>query len=34
MEEVGTGVTVKGGNVMGGDVVDVDEWFEWIGELL
>ena len=34
MEEVGTGVTAKGGNVVGGDVVDVDDWFEWIGELL
>jgi len=34
MEEMGTGVTVKGGNVIGGGVVDVDDWFDWIGELL
>jgi signal recognition particle receptor subunit beta len=34
MEEVGTGVTVKGGNVIGGDGVDVEAWFEWIAALL
>lgn len=33
MEEVGTSVTVKGGNVTGGGV-DVKSWFEWIAEQL
>ncbi|KAF2877617.1 signal recognition particle receptor beta subunit-domain-containing protein [Massariosphaeria phaeospora] len=34
MEEVGTGVVVKGGNVIGGDGTDVKSWFEWIGAQL
>lgn len=34
MEEVGTGVTVKGGHVISSDGVDVADWFEWIAELL
>lgn len=34
MEEVGTGVSVKGGNVIGSDGVDVGDWFEWIAALL
>ena len=34
MEEVGTSVTVKGGNVLGGEGADVKSWFEWIAEHL
>ncbi|KAF1995274.1 P-loop containing nucleoside triphosphate hydrolase protein [Amniculicola lignicola CBS 123094] len=34
MEEVGTTVTVKGGNVIGGDAADVQSWWEWIAEHL
>ncbi|KAF2684411.1 P-loop containing nucleoside triphosphate hydrolase protein [Lentithecium fluviatile CBS 122367] len=34
MEEAGTGVVVKGGNVVGGNGVHVGDWFEWIADLL
>ncbi|KAL5401649.1 hypothetical protein PMIN03_011323 [Paraphaeosphaeria minitans] len=34
MEEVGTTVTVQGGNVIGGDGVDVTSWYEWIAAQL
>ncbi|KAF2188634.1 P-loop containing nucleoside triphosphate hydrolase protein [Zopfia rhizophila CBS 207.26] len=34
MEEVGTSVTVKGGNVLGGDGSDVKSWWEWVAEQL
>ncbi|KAF2788303.1 P-loop containing nucleoside triphosphate hydrolase protein [Melanomma pulvis-pyrius CBS 109.77] len=34
MEEVGTGVTVMGGNVLGGDGTDVKGWWEWVAEHL
>ncbi|ORY10350.1 signal recognition particle receptor beta subunit-domain-containing protein [Clohesyomyces aquaticus] len=34
MEEVGTGVVVKGGNVLGGEGTDVQAWYEWIAEQL
>jgi len=34
MEEVGTSVGVEGGNVLGGEGVDVKAWFGWIGEQL
>ncbi|KAF2475754.1 P-loop containing nucleoside triphosphate hydrolase protein [Lindgomyces ingoldianus] len=34
MDEVGTSVVVKGGNVLGGDGADVRGWLEWIAEQL
>lgn len=34
MEEVGTSITIKGGNVIGGDGIDVKSWFSWIAEQL
>ncbi|KAF2013017.1 P-loop containing nucleoside triphosphate hydrolase protein [Aaosphaeria arxii CBS 175.79] len=34
MEEVGTGVVVRGGNVLGDGGADVKAWFEWVGEQL
>jgi len=34
MEEVGTTVSVQGGNVLGSDGSDVRSWFEWIAEHL
>ncbi|KAF2259889.1 hypothetical protein CC78DRAFT_547985 [Lojkania enalia] len=34
MEEVGTSVVVKGGNVLGGDGTDVKNWWDWISEQL
>jgi len=34
MEEVGTSVTVRGGNVLGGDGTDVGSWWEWVAEQL
>ena len=34
MEEVGTTVTVQGGNVIGGEGADVKSWYEWIAAQL
>ncbi|KAF2203827.1 P-loop containing nucleoside triphosphate hydrolase protein [Delitschia confertaspora ATCC 74209] len=34
MEEVGTNVSVRGGNVVGGQGSDVKDWWEWIAEQL
>lgn len=34
MEEVGTNVTVQGGNVIGGGSADVKSWYEWIATQL
>ncbi|KAF1976340.1 P-loop containing nucleoside triphosphate hydrolase protein [Bimuria novae-zelandiae CBS 107.79] len=34
MEEVGTTVTVHGGNVIGGESADVKSWYEWIAAQL
>lgn len=34
MEEVGTMVTVQGGNVIGGEGADVKSWYEWIAAQL
>ncbi|KAF2647110.1 P-loop containing nucleoside triphosphate hydrolase protein [Lophiostoma macrostomum CBS 122681] len=34
MEEVGTSVKVRGGNVLGGDGPDVKDWFAWIAQQL
>lgn len=34
MEEAGTSVAVRGGNLLGGEGSDVKSWFEWIAEQL
>jgi signal recognition particle receptor subunit beta len=34
MEEVGTSVVVRGGNVLGSEGSDAKKWFEWIAEHL
>ena len=34
MEEVGTNVTVQGGNAIGGGAADVKSWYEWIAAQL
>ncbi|KAJ4291690.1 hypothetical protein N0V90_009585 [Kalmusia sp. IMI 367209] len=34
MEEVGTNVTVQGGNVIGGEGADVKAWYDWIAAQL
>ncbi|KAF2704295.1 P-loop containing nucleoside triphosphate hydrolase protein [Pleomassaria siparia CBS 279.74] len=34
MEEVGTGVIVKAGNVLGADGTDVKGWWEWVADQL
>ncbi|CAI6337444.1 unnamed protein product [Periconia digitata] len=34
LEEVGVTVSVAGGNLVGGEKVDVDAWWEWVAERL